>query len=804
MDGTPIATSYGGTEIKSPSLTVRGVDASVTGSLIQQQYSVETILINNPAPVAGHGSYQDTANPGINYAVGMFTGGAGTQADILTFTFDARDTTQTGLPFVIVEMDAATIPLMVKATGLVSRPVSGSANTMLIDAYDGFDGQFIANGVLLDKTPAAWTPIDSASALLSPSSSIAIGAPNTAYPLVWKKLRFKIELSGLNPLNTNHTVTLALDPVDLAAGEYIVFDNLKISATDDSDGDGVPDSQELIDGTDPNNPTSYKDTDGDLVPDFVEIEQGTNPNDPIDYLDTDGDLVPDYVETIRQPNNGQPATDATAPNGRLDYIDTDGGGEPDYVETVLRPNLGLTPDNPLLASDDNQDTDGDGVPDVQELVDGTDPNNPLDYKDTDGDLVPDYIEILDGTDPTDPADYKDTDGDLVPDYVETTYQVNDGKAATDPNDSTSKIDTDNGGVADYVETVRLPNLGLPATDPNTAADDDSDGDGVPDAQEIIDGTDPLDPTDYKDTDGDLVPDYIEIIDGTNPNNPADYKDTDNDGVPDHVETIRQPIDGQAPTDPNNPNSNLDTDNGGAPDYVETILLPNLGLPAGNINDPADDDSDGDGVPDAQEIADGTDPNNPLDYKDTDGDGVPDYIESIDGTDPNNPLDYKDTDGDGVPNYVETTRQPHNGQSPTDPNNGLVFLDTDGDLVPDYIEVREGTDPNNPRSYKDSDGDLVPDYVETTYQVNDGKPATNPNDRTSMIDTDNGGLPDYVETVLMPNIGLAAADPNNRADDAANRIAVMNALYPAESIPVHQFLWLSMLFIVGLAIRKRYR
>ena len=51
------------------------------------------------------------------------------------------------------------------------------------------------------------------------------------------------------------------------------------------------------------------------------------------------------------------------------------------------------------------------------------------------------------------------------------------------------------------------------------------------------------------------------------------------------------------------------------------------------------DSDGDGVPDAVELLDGTDPDNP----DSDGDGLSDGDEKARGSDPNNP----DTDGDGV-------------------------------------------------------------------------------------------------------------------------------------------------------------
>jgi gliding motility-associated-like protein len=90
--------------------------------------------------------------------------------------------------------------------------------------------------------------------------------------------------------------------------------------------------------------------------------------------------------------------------------------------------------------------------------------------------------------------------------------------------------------------------------------------------------------------------------------------------------------------------------------------------------------------------------------DRDKDGVPDDVEERDGTDPMDPMDYKDEDGDEVPDYTEEVQ----GTDPTDPGD---YLDTDGDDVPDYVEEREGTDPDNESDAKDSDNDGIPDYVQ---------------------------------------------------------------------------------------------
>ncbi len=68
-----------------------------------------------------------------------------------------------------------------------------------------------------------------------------------------------------------------------------------LPASEDSDGDGVPDFIEIQQGTDPTDPLSYKDSDGDGVPDFVEIQQGSNPNNKDSFLDTNKDGVSDYI-----------------------------------------------------------------------------------------------------------------------------------------------------------------------------------------------------------------------------------------------------------------------------------------------------------------------------------------------------------------------------------------------------------------------------------------------------------------------------------------------------------------------------
>jgi gliding motility-associated-like protein len=333
-----------------------------------------------------------------------------------------------------------------------------------------------------------------------------------------------------------------------------------------------------------------------------------------------------------------------------------------FTNDCVTPNFTIkfTATTPLAPTD----TDEDGVPDDVELIDGTDPNDPDDFKDSDGDGVPDYVEEEEGTDPTDPKDVKDTDGDGVPDYLEE-------KDGTDPADSSDAKDTDGDGVPDYVEKSQ--------------------------------GSDPNDKSDFKDSDGDGVPDYVEEEEGTDPNDPKDVKDTDGDGVPDYVET-------QYGGDPTDPSDGLD--------------------------------SDGDGVPDFLEIIQGTDPLDPTDVKDTDGDGVPDFIELQQGTDPTDPTDVLDTDGDGIPDFIEKLQG-------TDPlKSGDVLIDSDGDGVPDYIETTDGTDPKDASDLKDSDGDGVPDFIEKL----EGTDSKNPDDSK---DTDGDGVPDYIQTRSLEDISISS-------------------------------------------------
>src|SRR5205823_1183203 len=91
--------------------------------------------------------------------------------------------------------------------------------------------------------------------------------------------------------------------------------------------------------------------------------------------------------------------------------------------------------DPLDASDDSGDTDGDGLPDTLETLVGTDPTNP----DSDGDGLPDGAEVVQFR--SSPLD-RDSDDDGIADGEEVVPGV-DGYV-TDP----ANADTDGDGLQD--------------------------------------------------------------------------------------------------------------------------------------------------------------------------------------------------------------------------------------------------------------------------------------------------------------------------------------------------------------------
>uniref|UniRef100_UPI000AD42FB4 gliding motility-associated C-terminal domain-containing protein n=1 Tax=Lacinutrix himadriensis TaxID=641549 RepID=UPI000AD42FB4 len=424
----------------------------------------------------------------------------------------------------------------------------------------------------------------------------------------------------------------------------------------------------------------------------------------------------------------------------------------DYGDGLSDPNNPCDP----IAADPAGDCDNDGLTNGEEIDgpdgdpttdDGTDPLDP----DSDDDGLTDGEEVLGLDDPTtdlDPNDYgdglsdpnnpcdpiaADPAGDCDNDGLTNGEEIDgpDGDPTTD--DGTDPLDPDSDRWLTDGEEV----LGL--DDPTTDLDPNDYGDG------ISDPNNPCDPAALlvnEDCDGDGLTNGEEVATGTDPQNP----DTDGDGLTDGEEVLGL----------DDPSTDLDPN-----DYGDGISDPND--PCDPIATGPTGDCDNDGLTNEEEETAGTDPQNP----DTDGDGVLDGTEVLDGTDPLDECDLDidsitltpsegwndlDCDSDGIPNgdeigYGDTDEDGDpNFNDPDDDNDGVLTINedyTDTDVSDGEVDPTGDNDPTN----DDTDGDDIPDYLDNDDD-DDGILTSDeyPGDGFGYdaFDSDGDGLPDYLE------------------------------------------------------------
>jgi hypothetical protein len=453
-------------------------------------------------------------------------------------------------------------------------------------------------------------------------------------------------------------------------------------------------------------------------------------------------------------NNGNDTNNDGLIDG-LENITPDGSGGVDgQTATTGQPtactdlsNTGCVVDaqgNPNSNFNDN-DIDGDGIPNSQDTdMDGDGFNNWFDT-DTDQDGINNEFDNDDDNDgiPDDQDDTPqgpgsgDNDGDDIPDGIDADID-GDGDNNGNDLDGDGIIDTDSDGNATGCDD--LSNQGCVVDDngnPNSNyTDDDIDGDGIPNDQD-------------NDIDGDGAPNQVDddadqdgfTNDGSNPNGGSDNNGGNTtDGTP----------------DTNDDNDNL-TDIGNDPNQDGADTNGNDPTPQGPTSNDADIDNDnGNGNGGSNNANDGNGDGiiDGLEDSNSDGNGgqtgTPDYTNcqstagaatgstAIGGTNSNpdcvtdnqgNPNDnYTDTDidGDGIPNQQDT--------------------DMDGDGINNQDDNDVDQDGYNNDIDNDDDNDGIPDAQDPTPQgpVNannaniDGTEANNGND------TNNDGVIDGLE------------------------------------------------------------
>ncbi|MEQ9468144.1 MAG: T9SS type A sorting domain-containing protein [Ekhidna sp.] len=560
---------------------------------------------------------------------------------------------------------------------------------------------------------------------------------------------------------------------DFIEGNDIDFNgvaDIPALAGTDSDGDGIDDNLDTIDGIDtPGNLTGSAAivaanlVDDDTTPDYRDIDDdGDGTLTSAEIPDVNGDGIPDYISACDDGSvlnfdgfltgsTPGPIFSVDAVNIEFDFTDPTNSNQAYEIDN------GIQSENYVLIE---QTTDAATAISLLKVKF----DRPLEG------FCFDLLEIdkISGNhvDSMNVSVFRD--GDVI--VLDGTNIINGASTQLNPNNFV--VGTANSDADEYFGNVRFcllqsvdslvirySNAIAPAGNQIIGLDDfswcgiDSDYDEILDVVDLDDNNNGIDDLTEAggvdpslDTDGDKIPDFMDadfagFIDA-NADGIDDRRDLDLDGIPDHIDK--------------------DTDNDGIPDAVE---LNGGVLPTNMDEDGAyppsyslTNDSDGDGIVDDVDTSTGgtafanpdTDGDGVSDFRDldSDGDGIVDLIEAG-GT---------DADGDGmVDSFSDATNDGfHDSYDPdlfgTTLLSGSVTKrarNTDGDALADYLDI-------------DTDADGLIDNVEAQTTASYTAPAG--------VDTDGDGLDDAYDLDCAPCgaiTGVALAPVNTDNDTRAD-------------------------------------
>ena len=609
-----------------------------------------------------------------------------------------------------------------------------------------------------------------------------------------------------------------------------------VTDTDD-DGDGYPDTEEAARGTDPKDPTSKPTTSITPISNQTVVE-----GNPISAVTVTVDN-PNTTVTVSNLPNGvtyNPATKTISGTPSItDWTPTEETRE--ITVTVTATDTAGNPTTSTFKITVQRDTDHDGNPDITDL-------------DDDGDGIADTVEQAAGSNPKDPnsrpaAIISPVDPTTVDNQIQTVIDENPitpiligpGNIDSTVSVDTSKLpngvtynpetltisgtpDVTNWGPTEETRRFEIP---VVVTNPDGSkvtkiaeitvqrdtdhdgtpdvTDTDDDGDGYPDTEEAARGTDPKDPTSKPTTsitpisnqtvvEGNPISSVTVTVDNPNttvtvsnlPNgvtyNPATKTISGTPSITDWTpteETREITVTVTATDTAGNPTTSTfkitvqrDTDHDGTPDVTDT-------------------DDDGDGYPDTEEAARGTDPKDPTSKPTTsitpisnqtvvEGNPISSVTVTVDNPNttvtvsnlPNgvtyNPatktisgtpsitdwtpteetreitvtVTATDTAGNPTTSTFKITVQrdtDHDG----DPD--ITDTDDDGDGYTDVDEVAHGTDPKDPTSVPTTTPQTT--ITNPNQTVIDEQPITNivitPGDPATVITVDTSKLPNGV-------------------------------------------------------------